>query len=84
MVTDQGYPEPKTDTAGTSITVQRDVALPVFDQETYRRDIAESAPVNTSVSQVHAEMDGVIVSRSLCFQRNNFYGEDPYPMLIFL
>ena len=61
-VTDQGYPEPKTDTAGTSITVQRDVALPVFDQETYRREIAESVAVNTSVSQVHAEMDGVIVS----------------------
>ena len=64
-VTDQGYPQPKTDTAVTSFTVQRDVTLPVFDQEGYRRDISESVAVNTSVSQVHAEMDGIIVSSLL-------------------
>ncbi len=63
-VTDQGYPQPKTDTAAVAITVQRDVALPVFDRESYRRDISESIAVNTSVSQVHAEMDGIVVSVS--------------------
>ncbi len=60
-VTDGGYPEPKTDTAGIAISVQRDVALPQFDRPDYRRDVSESVAVNTSVAQVHAEMQDIAV-----------------------
>ncbi len=61
-VSDQGYPEVNIDEAGVRITVQRDIALPKFDQTSYRRDVSESAAVNTSVAQVNARMEGINVS----------------------
>ncbi len=61
-VSDQGYPEVNIDEAQVRISVQRDIALPKFDQSSYRRDVSESVAVNTSVAQVNARMEGINVS----------------------
>ncbi len=61
-MSDQGYPEVNIDEAQVRISVQRDIALPKFDQSSYRRDVSESVAVNTSVAQVNARMEGINVS----------------------
>ena len=53
-VTDQGYPEEREDSTVLAISIQRDIELPRFRQNSYSATVSESSEPGTTVAQVQA------------------------------
>ena len=59
---DRGYPESNVNEASITVDIERNIELPRFSKDMYEAEVAESDPVNMTVTSISASLSVLSVS----------------------